>query len=90
MSLHELHPFCSAEIDRMSTNPGVYLLFQIEIAIHAAAATNLRKGLHAAKAEFPQASHFSLETLGPSELAPRVEQLRKQLRLVRAATFVGG
>jgi hypothetical protein len=89
MALHELHPFCDAEIANLPTKPGVYVLFQIEVAVHADWAGNLRQGLSAAKAKFPSASHFSVETLAPRALAPRVQQLRKQLRLVRTASFVG-
>jgi hypothetical protein len=89
MALHELHPFCDAEIASLPTKPGVYVLFQIEVAIHADSAVNLRKGLRAARAKFPNASHFSAEVLSAPDLAPRVEQLRKQLRLVRTASFVG-
>lgn len=89
MGLHELHPFSDAEIAGLPATPGVYVLFQIEIAIHVDCATNLRKGLRAAQEKFPAASHFSVESLELRALPARVEQLKKQLRLVRTATFVG-
>jgi hypothetical protein len=89
MALHELHPLCDAEIAGLPASPGVFVLFQIEVAVHVDSATNLRKGLRAAKAKFPGASHFSVEPLDPQGLSARVEQLRSQLRLVRTATFVG-
>lgn len=89
MALHELHPLCDAEIAQLPEKPGVFVLFQIEVAVHADQAANLRKALRTAKASFPSASHFSVETLAPRALAPRVQQLRKQLRLVRTASFVG-
>ena len=89
MALHELHPLCAAEIAQLPAKPGVFVLFQIEVAVHADHAANLRKGLRAAKTNFPNASHFSVEMLGTRALAPRVQQLRKQLRLVRTASFVG-
>jgi hypothetical protein len=89
MALHELHPFNDAEIDRLPEKPGVYVLFQIEVAVHVDSAGNLRNGVRAAKARFPAASHFSAETLSTRALVPRVRHLRQELKLVRTATFVG-
>ncbi|HVO81940.1 MAG TPA: hypothetical protein VMT28_14485 [Terriglobales bacterium] len=89
MALHELHPFCEAEIALLPAKAGVYVLFQIEVAVHVDSTANLRQGLRAAKAKFPYASHFSVETPDPQALLPRVRQLRNELRLVRTASFVG-
>jgi hypothetical protein len=89
MSLHELHPFCYAELQKLPRRRGVYVLFQIETPIHAAGASDLRGALLAARANFPQASHFSTETVkaGARALTQKVSKLRKELRLVRAAGF---
>ncbi|MBZ5706848.1 MAG: hypothetical protein LAN63_15975 [Acidobacteriia bacterium] len=89
MALQELHPFNDAEIAKLPEKPGVYILFQIEVAVHVDSAGNLRKGVRTAKARFPAASHFSVETLSTRALAQRVKHLRQELKLVRTATFVG-
>jgi hypothetical protein len=88
MPLHELHPFHHTEIANLPQQPGVYVLFQIENPIHADGAKNLRKGLHAAKAEFPHATHFAVETLEHG-LPQRLRKLRRELKLVRRPGFIG-
>jgi hypothetical protein len=89
--LHELHPFTDAEVANLPSKRGVYVLFQVQIPLHADGAVNLRKSLLAAKAKFPGATHFSVEALGPSagSVAQRLRALRKELRRVRAAAFIG-
>jgi hypothetical protein len=89
MPLHELHPFTDAEIALLPHQPGMYVLFQIENPIHADGAQNLRKDVRAAKTKFPHATHFSIETLDAPALAQRLEALRKELKLVRKAGFIG-
>jgi len=91
MALHELHPFQRGEIAKLPQKPGVYVLFQIEVAIHADGARNLRRELRAAKAKFPAATHFAVETPAASSRAivQRVRQLRKDLSLVRTVSFMG-
>ena len=90
MPLHEFHPFCDAELAKVPAERGVYVLFQIQIPLHAEGAENLRSALHAAKAQFPGASHFAFELLDTAALVEdRVHDLRRQLRRVRTATFVG-
>jgi excinuclease UvrABC nuclease subunit len=89
MALNELHPFNDAEIAKLPAKPGVYVFFQIEVAVHVDSAANLRKAVQTAKARFPAASHFSVEARSPRTSVQRVNNLRQQLKLVRTATFVG-
>ena len=90
MSLSELHPFIATEIERVPEDAGVFVLFQIQIPIHADQARNLRQHLLRAKKEFPNASHFAVEPgKYGQETTRRVENLRNDLRLVRAKGFVG-
>ena len=87
MGLHQLHPFQDSEIRDLPQTSGVFVLFQIEVPIHVDGVENLRKSLRAAKASFPQASHFSTEILEARALTERVRQLRRELRLVRTTGF---
>ena len=90
MPLHELHPFTESEVSNVPSKRGVYVLFQVQIPLHADGAVNLRKSLLEAKTRFPGATHFSVEALGPSgSVAQRLRALEKELRLVRAAAFIG-
>ena len=90
MALHELHPFSDSEIEKLPRKRGVYVLFQIETPIHAGGATNLHDALLRAQVEFPQASHFSVETLNTAgAMKHRVNKLLEELHLVRSAGFVG-
>jgi len=90
MPLHELHPFCDAEVAKAPVERGVYVLYQIQIPLHAAGAENLREALLLARATFPGASHFAVETHATSaEVEVRVRDLRGQFRRVRSSAFVG-
>jgi hypothetical protein len=91
MALHELHPLSDGEIAKLPQKPGVYVFFHIEVAVHVDGAQNLRKELLRAKAQFPAATHFSVEMAESNGqgVARRVQQLREQLRLVRTVGFVG-
>jgi hypothetical protein len=90
MALHELHPFSDFEIEKLPRKRGVYVLFQIETPIHAGGAANLHQALLRAQGEFPQASHFSVETQDTADaMRQRVHKLREELHLVRAVGFVG-
>jgi hypothetical protein len=90
MALHELHPFSRSELEKIPRKPGVYVLFEIEAPIHADKAADLHAALAGAKAEFPRASHFSVEVLDSADLMKqRIQRLRAELHLVRAAGFVG-
>jgi hypothetical protein len=89
MPLSELHPLCDVEIVNLPAKPGVFVLFQIEVPVHADGAGNLRQALRSARSRFPQASHFSVELLDSQAVPARIQQLRTQLRLVRTASFIG-
>ncbi len=91
MALHELHPLQPGEIEKLPPKAGVYVLFQIEVAIHVDGARNLRREVGAARAKFPAATHFAVETLARNgrALTERVRQLRRDLSLVRTVTFLG-
>jgi hypothetical protein len=89
MAVQELHPFNDAEIASVSQKCGVYVLFQLENPLLADTANNLRKELRAVKSRFPNATHFSVESLGRRMMLQRVRQLQKELGLVRAVGFVG-
>ena len=79
MALHELHPFNPTEIAKLPQKPGVYVLYQVQTPRHADSAEDLRNGLLTAKAKFPAATHFAVETLdsGRPALARRLRQLRQ-------------
>ena len=90
MALDEFHPFNDGEIAKTPQEPGVYLIFQIQIPVHLDAADNLRKAVRAAKAEFPSATHFAVEThTNARDLARRKRQLEEQLSRVRKVGFIG-
>jgi hypothetical protein len=90
MALDEFHPFNEAEIAKIPREPGVYLIFQIQIPVHVDAAENLRKAVRAAKVEFPSATHFAVETHNNADdLAQRKRQLEQQLSRVRKMGFIG-
>jgi hypothetical protein len=89
MSLQEWHPFNDAELANVSDNCGVYVLFQLENPLWADTAENLQRELRAAKAKFPNVTHFSVEPLSRRAIPRRLRQLRKELGLVRAVGFVG-
>ena len=91
MPLHELHPFNSdTEIAKAPAGRGVYVLYQIQIPLHAGGAENLREALTQARSDFPGASHFAVELHATSaEVESRVNELRQQFRRVRSSAFVG-
>lgn len=90
MALHELHPFIRSEIGKLPEKPGVYVLFQVQIPLHADGGANLRKTLRAARAKFPHASHFAVEVLPTEEdVARRLRQVEQELKRVRTAGFIG-
>lgn len=91
MALDQFHPFCDSEIAKVPQKRGVYVLFQIQIPIHAGSAKNLRTELVRARERFPRASHFAVE---PSQgnaqnIRRRVSELQERLKLVRTGAFVG-
>lgn len=77
------------QIARVPAKSGVYVLYQLQIPLHAEGATNLRKQLTAARKQFPRATHFAVELIAPDELSQRVDQLQQELSLVRKKGFVG-
>jgi len=89
--LHELHPFTDAEIARLPNQRGVYVLFQIENPVYAGGAENMRKALADSKGSFPATTHFSTEAVEGSRriLTQRVNQVRRELKLVGKEVFVG-
>jgi len=91
MPLHALHPFTDAEVARLSIEPGVYVLFQIENPVYAGGAENMRKALADAKRRFPAATHFSTEIFEGTHhtLTQRVSDVRRELKLVGKEVFVG-
>lgn len=91
MALYQFHPLCDAEIAKVPQEPGVYVLFQIQIPIHGDSAKNLRRELIRAKRRFPGASHFSVEAMNGDarSIRQRVREIRERLKLVRKGTFVG-
>jgi hypothetical protein len=90
MPLHELHPFQDPEIAKVATDRGVYVLYQIQIPLHVSGAENLREELLKARAAFPGASHFAVEThSSEARVKQRVADLRQQFRRVRSSAFVG-
>ena len=90
MALHELHPFIRSEIGRLPEKPGVYVLFQVQIPLHAGGGANLRKSLRAARAKFPHATHFAVEVLLPTQdVTSRLRQVEQELKCVRTAGFIG-
>ena len=88
MGLGEWHPFCESEIERTPAARGVFVLFRIEVPVHVAGASNLRKALRAAKTEHAAATHFAVEP-STADTEERVSQLREELKLVRSAGFMG-
>jgi hypothetical protein len=90
MALDEFHPFNEAEIAKIPQEPGIYLIFQIQIPVHVDATDNLRKAVRAAKAWFPSATHWAVEThTNAHDLAQRKRQLEEQLSRVRKVGFIG-
>jgi hypothetical protein len=89
MSLSEFHPFDPGEVAKVPDCPGVYLLFQIQIPLYVDGGDNLRKALTQGKAQFPAATHFSIETVPAARVCERVQEVMTELKLVRGATFVG-
>lgn len=90
MALHELHPMSDSEIARLPHQAGVFVLFQIEVPVHVDSAADLRKALRLARAGFPAATHFSVESARSSRgLSARVTALKQELRLVRSVGFDG-
>ena len=91
MPLHELHPFNSDdEIAKVPAERGVYVLYQIQIPLHAGGAENLREALLGARSTFPGASHFAVEPHATAAaVEERVRDLRQQFRRVRSSAFVG-
>ena len=91
MALDELHPFIRSEIAKLPQQPGVYVLFQVQIPVHADGAKNLRQSLLAAKGKFTGATHFAVETIerGRPAILERLRQLREELGRVRSAGFIG-
>lgn len=91
MALDQFHPLCDSEIAKVPQKKGVYVLFQIQIPIHAAGAGNLRKELIRAREQFPRASHFAVEPIkgDARSVRERVSELQERLKLVRTGAFVG-
>jgi len=90
MPPHELHPYTEAEVAKVSPESGVYVLYQIQVPLHAGGGDNLRDALTAACPEFPGASHFAIEVhSNPRDIEARVNELRQQFRRVRTSAFVG-
>ena len=89
MSLSEFHPFHPAEVAKVPESPGIYLLFQIQIPVYVDFGDNLRQALKDGKAQFPAATHFSIETVPAERVRQRAEEVITELKLVRKATFVG-
>jgi len=91
MALYELHLFTDGEISSAPAEPGVYVLFQVENAVHVDGASNLRNRLRKAKAKFPAATHFSVEIAGPGRrgMSQRVRELKQELSFVRTTGFLG-
>jgi hypothetical protein len=91
VALSELHPLSRNEIAKLPAKPGVYVLFQVQIPVHADAAKNLRRSLLAAKAKFAGATHFAVEVIEKDSLGvvQRLGHLRKELARVRTAGFIG-
>ncbi len=91
MALDQFHPICESEIAKVPRKPGVYVLFQIQIPIHADSAANLRKELVRAKGRFPRASHFAVEPMNGAarDIRLRARELQDKMKLVRTGAFVG-
>ena len=91
MALDQFHPLSSSEIAKVPQKRGVYLLFQIQIPIHAGSAENLRKELVRARRKFSGASHFSMETMNGDarSVGQRVRKVNERLKLVRTGAFGG-
>jgi len=69
---------------------GVYVLYQIQIPLHAGGAENLREALIQVHSDFPGASHFAIELHATTaEVEARVDELRQQFRRVRSSAFAG-
>jgi hypothetical protein len=91
VALSELHPLSRNEIAKLPAKPGVYVLFQVQIPVHADTAKNLRRSLLVAKAKFAGATHFAVEVIEKDSrgVVQRLGQLRKELARVRTAAFIG-
>ena len=79
----------SSEVAKVPQKAGVYVLFQLENPLHVGRASNLRKGVRAAKTKYPGAMYFAVEVLAASKIAARLHKLKEELSRVRARTFVG-
>jgi hypothetical protein len=79
------------EIARLPSQRGVYVVFQIENPVYAGDAENLRKALADAKKRFPAGTHFSTEIFEGTRhtLTQRVNDVRRELKLVGKEVFVG-
>lgn len=90
MPLHELHPYTDAEVAKVSPERGVYVLYQIQVPLHADGADNVCEALASARVHFPGASHFATEPHSNREdVDARVRELREQFRRIRTSAFVG-
>ncbi|MGH9502010.1 MAG: hypothetical protein ACRD20_04080 [Terriglobales bacterium] len=91
MALDQFHPLCDSEIAEVPRQPGVYVLFQIQIPIHADSTENLRKEISRARKRFPRASHFAVEPLSGDarSIRQRAREVQERLKLVRTGAFVG-
>ena len=91
MPLHEFHPFSRGELAQLPKASGIYVLFQVQIPIYVDSADNLQLAVRQARKKFPRATHFATEIIAhhSATMARRLAELRKQLRQVRGAAFVG-
>jgi hypothetical protein len=89
MPLYELHTFTETELAKVSPEPGIFVLYQIENPITSESATDLRRALAEAKSRHPRATHFAVETLSPNEIPERLRSVQDDLRRVRKSTFMG-
>ena len=89
MPIYELHLFNKTEVALVPPKAGVFVLYQLENAIVAEGAGDLRKSLRAALKKFPAATHFATEILPGREVTLRAQKLKEELNRVRVSTFMG-
>jgi hypothetical protein len=88
MPLHEFHPFTDTEIAKIPHQPGVFLIFQVEVPVHVDGAKDLREAVRNVRSQYPAATHFAVETLeGERAIGARLKTLQRELSRVRSATF---
>lgn len=89
MALYEWRPFIKEQIARVPAKAGVFVLYQLQIPLHADGTSNLRKRLLEARKHYPRATHFAVEVNETADLSQRVTQLQQELSLVRKKGFIG-